>query len=112
MGFPWQGAGITFYIWCAIGAVIGWLAGTLMGSVSIATRLEEVAVGIFGAFIGADFIAPLLVRGDPVAGGSGFSIVTLIVVVVTVAIGLALLRMMRRVVGPMRNSKSRAGRRP
>ena len=41
--FPWRGAEINFYIWCAVGAVVGGMAGLFIGSKTRVTRIEEVS---------------------------------------------------------------------
>ncbi len=71
-------------------------------------RVEEMLVGVFGAFIGGEFVVDLFRGGQSVPGVSigaiGMALAGAIVM-------LALLKMMRGVVGPMRNSKSPTARR-
>jgi uncharacterized membrane protein YeaQ/YmgE (transglycosylase-associated protein family) len=109
-GSPWRGAAITFsfFIWCAIGALAGWLFGTMMQSRGRIQRVEEVLVGVFGSFIGAESTAAMLAQpesatGVPPAGIAG--------AVIGAAVLLVLLRILRGAVGPLRNSKSAAARR-
>jgi uncharacterized membrane protein YeaQ/YmgE (transglycosylase-associated protein family) len=106
-GTPWQGASIQFYLICAVGAGIGWLAGILMGSVGKIVLIEEMLVGVFGAFIGGDFLLSQLVGPT----GTGSLIQSLGLAAAGAAVMLVLLRVMRRVVGPMKNSKSRVKQR-
>ena len=107
-GSPWQGAEITFYIWCAVGAVLGWLAGGLMGSRGKVQRLEEMLVGVFGAFIGGEFIAAQFTGGVP---SGSFTVSALLTSIAGAVLMLVLLRMMRTFVGPLRPSKPKPQRR-
>ncbi len=109
-GSPWQGAAITlsFFIWCAVGALAGWLAGTMMQSKGKIQRLEEVLVGVFGAFIGAESTFAMFERVRPASGFDGTALAGGVAGAIVL---LLLLRFMRGVVGPLRNSKSPASRR-
>jgi uncharacterized membrane protein YeaQ/YmgE (transglycosylase-associated protein family) len=66
--------------------------------------LENVLVGIFGAFIGGDFVVAMLSSG-PVP--EGFRIGSLAIALATAVALLFLLKIMRGAVGPLRSSKSR-----
>lgn len=79
-----------------------------MGSTGKVQRLEEVLVGVFGAFIGGEFVVDLL-RSSPPA--PGFSIAALGMGILGAVVMLTLLKMMRGVVGPLRSGKSRTVRR-
>ena len=46
-----------------VGGVIGWAAGLMMAHGDRVLILENVAVGVFGAFIGGDFMAAMLSTG-------------------------------------------------
>lgn len=105
---PWGGAEINFYIWCAVGAGVGWLAGTMMGSKGTILRIEEALVGIFGAFIGGEFIATLLTSAK---AAEKFSATALGTAIAGAVVLLVLLRAMRRVVGPLRSRKGPPARR-
>jgi uncharacterized membrane protein YeaQ/YmgE (transglycosylase-associated protein family) len=109
-GDPWQGASITFsfFIWCAVGALAGWLFGAVTASKGKIQRLEEVLVGVFGSFIGAESTAAML--GQPETA-TGFNPAALAGAVVGAIVILVLLRVMRGAVGPLRNSKSPSARR-
>jgi uncharacterized membrane protein YeaQ/YmgE (transglycosylase-associated protein family) len=96
------------YIWCVVGGLIGLLAGSMLGTKVKSARVEEVLVGVFGAFIGGEFIATQVLGP---AAGTGFSMAGLSMAVGAAVVMLVLLVLMRRVVGPMKISKSRAGRR-
>ncbi|MDB5859865.1 MAG: hypothetical protein JWQ76_3554 [Ramlibacter sp.] len=80
----------------------------LMSTSGKITRIEEVLVGVFGAFIGGDFLMSQI--NGPTAVSS-MSASTVGMAVAGAAVMLVLLRLMRGVVGPMRNSKSRAKQR-
>jgi uncharacterized membrane protein YeaQ/YmgE (transglycosylase-associated protein family) len=105
-----QGATITFsfFIWCAVGALAGWFFGVVMQSRGRIQRLEEVLVGVFGSFIGAESTAAMLAQAQPEAG---FQPAALAGAIVGAIVLLVLLRIMRGAVGPLRNSKSPAARR-
>jgi len=92
------------YLWCAIGAILGWLASlaTMRGFVP---TVESVCVGIFGAFLGGEFLpAMLLVPG---AGAKGLSGAAIAMAVGGAVVCLILLALMRGAVGPLKAKKSR-----
>jgi uncharacterized membrane protein YeaQ/YmgE (transglycosylase-associated protein family) len=91
-----------------VGAIVGGLSGLLMGSGSKVLRIEEVLVGIFGAFIGGEFVAAMLNDGKAV---QGFSPMALMTGIAGAIVMLVLLRTMRGAVGPMRSKKSPTARR-
>jgi uncharacterized membrane protein YeaQ/YmgE (transglycosylase-associated protein family) len=94
------------YIWCAVGGLVGWGAGMWMRPDGRIVMIENILVGVFGAFIGGDFIATLLNGG--VVNDQAFSVRSLAFAVAGALVSLFLLSMMRRVVGPLRNSKKRS----
>ena len=71
--------------------------------------IENVLVGMFGAFIGGDFVAAQFNHG--VINDTVFSFRSLALAVAGGVVMLMALSLMRKVVGPMRNSKSRAQKR-
>ncbi len=79
-----------------------------MGTASKTARIEEVLVGVFGAFIGGEFIATQVMGPS---AQTTFSMSGLSMAVVAALVMLGLLALMRRVVGPLKSGKSRAGRR-
>ena len=97
---------MTSFLWCAIGAAIGWIVGTISGKSTYATRVEDMLIGVFGAFIGGEFLAAM-VRGSA-APEPGFSAMALALAVGGAVGMLGLLAVMRRAVGPMRAGKSRS----
>lgn len=100
--FPWRGAEINFYIWCAVGAVVGGLAGLFIGSKTKVTRIEEVLVGVFGAFIGGEFVTAMLNSGKQQAE---FTMIGLVNAIGGAVALVLLLTLMRRAVGPMQSRK-------
>lgn len=96
------------FIWCAVGAVAGWVAASLLPGAGLTNRVECVLVAIFGAFIGGEFLAAMLV-GEP-AVDSGFQVSSLGLAVAGAVVMLALLGIMRKAVGPMRPHKVRKKR--
>ncbi len=89
------------YIWCAVGAVVGWLAGVIMKSKGPVMLAENIGVAIFGAFIGGDFIAAMLNKG--IVNDTVFSFRSLLIAVAGAATALLLLRLMRGSVGQFVN---------
>jgi uncharacterized membrane protein YeaQ/YmgE (transglycosylase-associated protein family) len=73
-----------------------------------AAVIENVLVGMFGAFIGGDFIAAQF-NGGVVA--TTFTLPGLVMAVGGAIVILVLLRIMRKLVGPQRNSKSTSRKR-
>ena len=100
-------AHINPYIWCAVGAAIGWLGGKLMTSPTRGDYIENLLVAVFGALIGGEFVASYVLA--PVKDDA-FRIGALITAVISAIVALLLLRLMRRVVGPMQESKAKPKR--
>jgi uncharacterized membrane protein YeaQ/YmgE (transglycosylase-associated protein family) len=67
-----------------------------------------VLVGIFGAFLGGDFLLSMLAAQPP---SQDFNVVALFSAIAGAVTLLAVLSLMRRKVGPLRPGKSRAVRR-
>ncbi len=99
-----QENGINPYIWCVVGGVVGWLATLVMGSSDKSVMVENVLVGVFGAFIGGDFLAAQLNGG--VVNDKDFRIGSLGLAVGGAVVMLLMLKLMRRMVGPMRAHKA------
>ena len=97
------------FVWAAIGAAIGWIAGGLPTGRTRGSRIEDVLAGVFGAFIGGDFLFHVLT--GRAAGTGGFTIAALAAAVGCAIATVMLLALMRRVVGPMRPSKKKTGAR-
>ena len=88
-----------------MGAAIGWALGSVTGSKGGTMRIEDVLVGVFGAFIGGEFVSTLL-QGAKAAQTFGFK--GLLAAVGTAVAMLLLLNLMRKAVGPLRSKKSPA----
>jgi uncharacterized membrane protein YeaQ/YmgE (transglycosylase-associated protein family) len=118
-----KGPAINPFIWCAVGGVMGWLAGRMAGDGTLTVTIEYVLVGIFGAFIGAEFVssmfaaapaAPLVAKapGAPVVVVPDvFTIGGLMMAVVGATVMLIALSLLRKVVGPMQTHKRKAAKR-
>lgn len=113
-----KGPQIAFYIWCAVGAGLGWLVGTMVGDGTKTVRIEYVLVGIFGAFLGAEFVSSMftsvpVIAAVPKAPGAGpaavlptaFTIGGLAMAVIGASVMLGALALLRRSVGPMKPHK-------
>ena len=101
--------GINPFIWCAVGGLVGWLAATRGTGGGRIVLVEGVLVGVFGAFIGGDFVASQLNGGvvdDKVFKGSSLAMAVAGAVVMLLLLGL-----MRRVVGPLRAGKPKLRKR-
>jgi uncharacterized membrane protein YeaQ/YmgE (transglycosylase-associated protein family) len=98
---------INVYIWCAIGAFAGWLLTRMSSISSTSTTVENILIGMFGAFIGGDFVAAQI-SGDAIA--QGFHVSSLLLAIAGAMVMLALLQLMRKIVGPMRKSVSKRKR--
>ena len=92
-----------------VGGLIGWLASLWMAAGDRMVTIENIGVGIFGAFIGGDFIAAMLNGG--VINDKDFKISSLAIAVTAAVVMLLMLRLMRRVVGPMKAGKKKVARR-
>jgi uncharacterized membrane protein YeaQ/YmgE (transglycosylase-associated protein family) len=65
--------------------------------------IESILVGMFGAFIGGDFVAAQFNAG---VVATTFTVSGLVLAVAGAIVILLLLKLMRKMVGPQRNSKS------
>ena len=86
-----------------VGALLGGAACLLAGTREKILILESVGVGMFGAFIGGDLVASMLSHGK--TNDTVFSMGSLGLAAAGGLVTLALLRLMRRAVGPMQRSK-------
>jgi uncharacterized membrane protein YeaQ/YmgE (transglycosylase-associated protein family) len=101
--------GINPYIWCVVGALIGAAASLLAPGKGTIVMIENILVGVFGAFIGGDFVVAML-SSTPV-NEKVFHVSSLGIAIAGAVAMLFVLRLMRGAVGPMRSSKSKAGQR-
>jgi hypothetical protein len=118
---------MTLFIWGFVGAALGWLVGSMAGDGTLTVRIEYVLVGIFGAFIGAEFlgsvftaaaVAPVAAAGvaktfgpAAVAAPSVFTIGGLALAVLGAGVLLGALALMRKAVGPLNARKRKPERR-
>jgi uncharacterized membrane protein YeaQ/YmgE (transglycosylase-associated protein family) len=101
---------INSFIWCAVGGAIGWLAATMMKSEGRTGLIESVLVGVFGAFIGGDFVVALMNKG--VVDDKVFHIGSLAFAVAGAVVMLLILKLLRRSVGPLQSGKKKPRVRP
>jgi uncharacterized membrane protein YeaQ/YmgE (transglycosylase-associated protein family) len=101
--------GINPFIWCAVGALIGAAASFMVQGQGTVVMIENILVGVFGAFIGGDFLVAMFNGG--VVNDKVFHVSSLAMAIAGAVVMLVVLRLMRSVVGPMRGSKSKAGQR-
>ena len=99
---------INVYIWCAIGAFAGWLLSRMMDAPVRSVQIENVLLGMFGAFIGGDFVSVQL-SGPEIA--TGFHLSSLLLAVGGAVVMLLLLKLMRKAVGPLKKGRSNQKRR-
>jgi uncharacterized membrane protein YeaQ/YmgE (transglycosylase-associated protein family) len=86
-----------------VGAAIGFAAGVMMKSGGRTLLAENILVGVFGAFVGGDFVVAMLSPG--VVNDKIFSMRSLMFAVAGAVIMLLVLRVMRSAVGPLRAGK-------
>ena len=98
------------FIWCAVGALVGWLAWVMARTGGRILLIENVLVGVFGAFIGGDFITSMLNSG--IVNDKDFSFRSLAIAITAAVVMLLVLRLLRRVVGPLQAGKKKARVRP
>ncbi len=74
----------------------------MMAAPARSTQIENILIGMFGAFIGGELVSAQ-VSGAAVA--TGFHVSSLGLAVAGAVVMLLLLRLMRKVVGPMQKTK-------
>ena len=74
-----------------------------MGTRGLVPRLEEVAVGVFGAFLGGEFLVTMVAGPAP---GGAFRMAALVSALAGALVMLTVLKMMRKAVGPLRHGKT------
>jgi uncharacterized membrane protein YeaQ/YmgE (transglycosylase-associated protein family) len=87
------------YVWCAVGALLGFTASRLTPQ-GFGPMVESILVGVFGAFIGGEFLPSMFPVLRP--AGSGISPGTVAMAAGAAVVCLLLLGAMRRAVGPMK----------
>jgi len=86
-----------------VGAIIGYVMGMLMSNTGRIHLIENVLVGVFGAFIGGDFVVAMMNKG--IVNDKDFSIRSLAMAVTGAVVMLLILKLLRHVVGPMQAAK-------
>ncbi len=86
----------------------GWLVTRLMDAPARSVQIENILIGMFGAFIGGEAVSAKI-SGAAVATGFHFS--SLLLAIAGAVVMLLLLKLMRSAVGPMKKGKSGQKRR-
>ena len=89
---------------------MGLLAATLSDVSGRVALVENLLVGVFGAFIGGDFVAALFNGG--VVDDKVFKVGSLGMAIAGAVVLLLMLRLMQRVVGPLQAGKAKPRHRP
>lgn len=97
-----EGFSLNTYIWCFVGLLAGGIAIMMLGAQRLVHRIETLAVAVFGAFIGGDFLGAQFASGPT---DTGFRVSSLALAIGSAVVMLLLLRLMRRTVGPQRPHK-------
>ena len=84
---------INFIIWLIVGAIIGWLAGMVMGDRE--STVLNIVIGIVGAFLGG-FLFNMLGIGGSNINNNDFSIGGLVVSLIGACILLGIVNLVRR----------------
>ena len=80
-------------LWIILGAICGWIASMIVGTNARQGWLENIVVGIVGAFIGGIIAGPIFGRGVTLGTFDWFSI---ILAIIGAIILLLILRAIRR----------------
>ncbi len=107
MGQPFwlQENSINPYIWCAVGGIVGYVVGLFISAPGHSETVENILGGVFGAFVGGDLLVSQLNGG--VINDRDFSFRSLLFAVLGAIATMLLLKLMRRVVGPMHRPKTK-----
>lgn len=84
---------VDIIVWIIVGAIAGWLASLVMKTNRSQGLLEDIIIGIVGAFIGG-FVLNLLGVGAPAAGQ--LNIASILTAFLGAVILIAILRAIRR----------------
>lgn len=99
---------INSIIWCAVGLLAGGAAAMMRGGLGRIAMIENLAVGIFGAFLGGEFLAAMF--GSAAAGDTDFHIASLGMAVGGAVVLLVALGLIRGPVAPLAKRRAKAGR--
>lgn len=83
---------MNFIIWLIVGAIVGWVANSLMGNRE--SLLVNIIVGILGALLAGMVLTPLL--GIATINQNNFSLPAVLMSIVGAVILLAVLTLFRR----------------
>ena len=85
---------MNFIIWLIAGAVVGWVASSIMGTNRRQGLLLDIVVGIVGAFVAGYFLSPYF--GVATINQSDFSMPSLLLSLGGAVILLAVVNVLRR----------------
>lgn len=85
---------LSFLLWIAMGALVGWLASLLMKTDGAQGALINIVVGIVGAFVGGLVFRALGIGGSNI--NENFSVYSVLVSVIGAVIVIALAQLLRR----------------
>ena len=85
---------INFIVWIIAGAIIGWIASTIMGTNGQQGTVLDIIVGVVGAFIAGLVLTPMF--GISTINQNNFSLPALLVSLVGAIILLAVVKFLRR----------------
>jgi uncharacterized membrane protein YeaQ/YmgE (transglycosylase-associated protein family) len=85
---------MNFFLWIAVGALIGWLASIVLRSDAHQGLFVNVVVGLIGALIGGWLIAPL-VGADTIHDGA-FNVPSFVVSLIGAIVLVTVVRLLRR----------------
>ena len=88
---------------------MAWIAGTIAGNSTHSTRVEDIAVGVFGAFLGGELLYNAL-RLPPQLAADGFNGVAMMLAAVCGGGMVVLLLLFRKSTGPQKPHRSKPPR--
>jgi uncharacterized membrane protein YeaQ/YmgE (transglycosylase-associated protein family) len=94
------------FIWCGVGALVGWLSTVVLPADGHGSIIESLLVGIFGAFLGGDLVVTLMHGG--VVNDKDFQLSSLGLAVAGAVLSVLLLKLMRRAVGAQHKPKAKS----
>ena len=96
---------INSYIWCAVGGLVGWASAYAMKREGRGALIENILVGVFGAFLGGDFLVSVMNSG--VVNDKDFHVASLGYAVAGAVVMVVVLGLMRGKVGALKQSKNK-----